>query len=107
METIIQVLQQMGVPVHCCSLRCADVYHGLALCPWHRGLPNRLGKLHLLQVSPQSTKGGEGGGIPPLDKIPYEVKLHPPPSKIAPYVVHPPLGFESLVVCEFIESFLS
>ena len=49
----------------------------------------------------QSTKGGQGGGIPPLEKIPYVVKLHPPPPKIAPYVVHPPsaLGFESLVVC--------
>ena len=35
---------------------------------------------------------GDGG-------IPYVVKLHPPPSKIAPYVVQPPLGFEGLVVC--------
>ena len=25
----------------------------------------------------------------PLEKIPCVVKLHPPPSKIAPYVVHP------------------
>ena len=25
--------------------------------------------------------GGEGGGIPPLEKIPYVVKLHPSPPK--------------------------
>ena len=40
--------------------------------------------------------GGQGGGIPPLEKIPYVVKLHPPPSKIAPYVVHPPSGIWEL-----------
>ena len=42
----------------------------------------------------------EGVYVPPLEKIPYVVKLHPPPpSKIAPYVVHPPLGFVSLGDC--------
>ena len=50
-------------------------------------------KVSLYRVShSQYTKGGQGGGTPPLEKIPYVVKLHPPPSKIAPYVVHPPSG---------------
>ena len=36
-------------------------------------------------------KGGAWREYTPLEKIPFPcvVKLHPPPSKIAPYVVHP------------------
>ena len=35
-----------------------------------------------IRVSYTVYEGGEGGGIPPLEKIPYVVKLHPPPLKL-------------------------
>ena len=55
-----------------CALRSKGAQHGVAVA--------RLAKKHLQvhRVNITVYHGGEGG-IPPLDKIPYVVKLHPPP----------------------------
>ena len=57
------------------------------------------GKVHSVQRLQSSQKrnyhrlprGMEGGGIPPLNKIPYVVKLHPPPLKNCTLCSAPPL----------------
>ena len=64
-----------------------------------------------METFPPSTtwEGGGHGLSTPLWKksLVYIVKLHPPPSKIALYVVHLPLGFGSLGVWTFSEGKLS